>query len=84
MHQQFNTSATQHQPILALPDRRAGLWRVGMQVLDGRTSYQIWCEGYAASSIDATGQARTWAEGRVSEISDGLKVRVVEVLQVGV
>lgn len=71
------------QTLLTLADRRRALWTVGIEVTAGRTVHAIRWEGYAVSSTDATGQALSWAENRVAEVSDEYRVRVVEVLQVG-
>lgn len=71
------------QRLLTLADRRRALWRVGLEVLTGRTVHAIRWEGYATTSTDASGQALSWAENRVAEVSDECRVRVVEVLQVG-
>lgn len=69
---------------LGLADRQRAMWHVAMSIATGGHSWPLAWEGYAQSSIDASGKALAWANDQAAEISDEFKVRVVEVLQVGV
>lgn len=76
-------AANQVQLQLRLSDDQAALWRVGLAIIDGRRTVPLQWEGYAVSSTAATAAATAWAHEQTAEADPPVKIRVLEVLQVG-